>query len=144
MAADESPSDAQSSDSPLGVFARSQEQAIKVATDTLNKVRSMATAGVTSPELLLQQVTELSGAVTGMASGVTGLAGAVSQPLQEFIIQQRKLAETVAKFAEAQAELSVIVSELAQRQAATVAAVERITTPVFDLVGGKPSDPGRG
>ncbi|MEZ5213288.1 hypothetical protein MYK68_19880 [Gordonia sp. PP30] len=129
--------------SALGLFARSQEQAVKVATDTLGKVRAMATAGVTSPDVLMQQVVELSGAVTGMASGVTGLAGAVSQPMQEFIVQQRKLAETVAKFAEVQAELAVIVAEFAQRQAATVAAVERITNPVFDIVGGKPDNASR-
>ncbi|GAC57799.1 hypothetical protein GOHSU_25_00340 [Gordonia hirsuta DSM 44140 = NBRC 16056] len=126
---------------PFAVFTRSQEQAIKVATDTLNKVRAMTSAGVaTSSDVLMQQVTDLSGAVVGMAGSATGLAGAVSQPLQEFIVQQRQMSETIAKFAAAQAELAAIVAEFAQRQAATVAAVERITNPVFELVGTKHPD----
>ncbi|MFT4085572.1 MAG: hypothetical protein QM658_00205 [Gordonia sp. (in: high G+C Gram-positive bacteria)] len=127
-------------DTPLGLFAKSQEQAVKVAGDTLNKVRAMATSGVTSPDVLLTQVAELSGAVTGLASSATGLTGAVAQPLQDFLVQQRQLAEAVAKFAEVQAELAVIVSEFAQRQAAAVAAIERVANPVFDVMGGRPDE----
>lgn len=126
---------------PFAVFTKSQEQAIKVATDTLNKVKSMTTTGVSaSSDMLVQQVTDLSGAVVGMAGSATGLAGAISQPMQDFIVQQRKMSETIAKFAEAQAELAAIVAEFAQRQAATVAAIERVTNPVFDLVGAKNPD----
>ncbi|MFZ2511342.1 MAG: hypothetical protein WAW85_09670 [Gordonia sp. (in: high G+C Gram-positive bacteria)] len=123
---------------PLAVFTKSQEQAIRVATDTLNKVRTMTSTGVAaSSDVLMQQVTDLSGAVVGLAGSATGLAGAIAQPMQDFIVQQRELSETIAKFAEAQAELAAIVAEFAQRQAATVAAIERVTNPVFDIVGGK-------
>lgn len=128
-------SEAMNERNALWLFARSQEQAVKVAGETLQKVRDLATAGAAAPDALLQQVAELSGAVTGMAGSATGLAGAVAQPMQDFIVTQRKLAETIAKFAEAQAELAVVVSEFAARQAATVAAVERMTDPVFGLVG---------
>ncbi len=143
MTADENPQDPHDAANllnPLWLFAKSQEQAVRVATDTLQKVRAMASAGVAAPDVLLQQVAELSGAVTGMAGSATGLAGAVAQPMQDFIVTQRKLAETIAKFAEAQAELAVVVSEFAARQAATVAAVERMTDPVFGLVGVRRAD----
>lgn len=127
---------------PLAVFTRSQEQAIRVATDTLNKVRSMTSTGVAaSSDVLMQQVSELSGAVVGLAGGATGLAGAVAAPMHDFIVQQREMSETIAKFAEAQAELAAIVAEFAQRQAATVAAIERVTNPIFDLVGAATPDP---
>lgn len=126
---------------PFAVFTKSQEQAVKVATDTLTKVKAMKSAGVTaSSDMLMQQVVDLSGTIVGMAGSATGLAGAVSQPMQDFIVQQRKMSETIAKFAEAQAELAAIVAEFAQRQAATVAAIERVTNPIFDLVGGKDSE----
>ncbi|MGB3698282.1 MAG: hypothetical protein WBA05_12700 [Gordonia sp. (in: high G+C Gram-positive bacteria)] len=123
---------------PVGLFARSQEQAVAVAAETLQRIRAIATAGGNAPDELLRQVAELSGAVTGLAGSATGLAGAVAQPLQDFVVQQRKLAETIAKFAEAQAELSMVVAEFAQRQAATVAALEKVTTPMFGLMGARP------
>jgi hypothetical protein len=131
------PNEVTSMRNPLWLFAKSQEQAVRVASETLQKVRELASAGAAAPDVLLQQVAELSGAVTGLAGSATGLAGAVATPMQDFIVTQRKLAETIAKFAEAQAELAVVVSEFAARQAATVAAVERMTDPVFGLVGVK-------
>lgn len=127
----------QGNDDAAGIFAKSQEQAIAVATETLQRIRAIATAGGNAPDEMLRQVAELSGAVTGLAGSATGLAGSVAQPLQDFVVQQRKLAETIAKFAEAQAEMSLIVAEFAQRQAATVAALEKVTTPVFGLMGAK-------
>ncbi|NMO02690.1 hypothetical protein HH308_15870 [Gordonia sp. TBRC 11910] len=119
----------------LALFVKSQEQAVQVATDTLRKIRSMALTGVSAPDELLKQVAELSGAVTGLAGSATGVAGAVAQPLQDFIVQQRQLVETIARFASAQAELSLVVAEFAQRQAATVAALEKVTSPVLGLLG---------
>lgn len=118
----------------MGLFAKSQEQALKVAGETINRIRGVAGAAA-DPEELLRQVAELSGAVTGLAGSATGVAGAIAQPLQDFIVQQRKLAETIAKFAEVQAELSGVVAEFAQRQASTVAALEKVTTPVLGLMG---------
>lgn len=121
----------------MGLFARSQEQALRVAGETLSRVRAVATAGGNAPDELLKQVAELSSAVTGLAGSATGLAGVVAEPMHDFIVQQRKLAETIAKFAEAQAELSLIVAEFAARQAETVAALEKVTTPMFGLIGVK-------
>lgn len=120
---------------PVGLFAKSQEQAVRVAGETLQRVRAVATAGGNAPDELLRQVADLSAAVTGLAGSATGLAGVVAEPLHDFIVQQRKLAETIAKFAQAQAELSVVVAEFAQRQAETVAALEKVTTPMFGLIG---------
>ncbi|WP_290849718.1 hypothetical protein [Gordonia sp. (in: high G+C Gram-positive bacteria)] len=120
---------------PVGLFAKSQEQALRVANETLQRVRAVATAGGNAPDELLRQVADLSTAVTGLAGSATGLAGVVAEPLHDFIVQQRKLAETIAKFAQAQAELSVVVAEFAQRQAETVAALEKVTTPMFGLIG---------
>ncbi|MBM7365638.1 hypothetical protein [Gordonia hydrophobica] len=129
-----------STDDPAGLFARSQEQALRVAGETLQRVRAIATAGGNAPDELLKQVAELSTAVTGLAGSATGLAGVIAEPMHDFIVQQRQLAETIAKFAEAQAELSGIVAEFAQRQAETVAALEKVTTPVFGLMGVKTDD----
>ena len=130
-----------SGDDPAGLFARSQEQALRVASETLNRVRAVATAGGNAPDELLKQVAELSSAVTGLAGSATGLAGVVAEPMHDFIVQQRRLAETIAKFAEAQSELSLIVAEFAQRQAETVAALEKVTTPMFGLIGVKTDEP---
>lgn len=140
MPDEESPTSTSAAVDALGLFAKSQEQALKVANETFNRAKAMTGLGVAAPAALAQQVADLSSAVAGLAGGATGVAGAVVQPLQDFIVQQRKMAETVAKFAEVQAELAQIVAEFADRQAAAVAAVERLTVPVFDLMGTKGAD----
>ncbi|WP_408896179.1 hypothetical protein ACJ5H2_14825 [Nocardioides sp. R1-1] len=126
---------------PLDLLARSQQVALKLTTDVLRGVRDTAVAGVTQPEELAKQVGELAGAVAGMAGAVSGLAGATAQPLQDFIVRQRELADTVHTLAEAQAELAAVVATLAERHADAVAALERVTAPVFALVGTDPTPP---
>ena len=144
MSEPEKPDEGQRTYDAMWLFSKSQEQAVKVASETLHKIRGMAVAGASAgaaaPDELMRQVAELSGAVTSLAGSATGVAGAVAQPMQDFIIQQRKLAETIAKFAEVQAELSGVVAEFAQRQAATVAALEKVTTPVLGLMGAQQND----
>jgi len=76
-----------------------------------------------------------------MAGAVTSLAGATAQPLQDFIVRQRELADTVHTLAEAQAELASVVAKLAERHAEAVAALEKVTAPVFAIVGTEPTAP---
>lgn len=122
---------------PLELLNMSQKAAVKLAADSLRTIRDAAVAGATQPDELIHQVSTLAGAVTG-------LAGATAQPLQDFIVRQRELAETIGKLADAQAELAGIVADLAERHAATVTALEQVTAPIFGLVGTDPTPPGRG
>ncbi|WP_203335782.1 hypothetical protein [Nocardioides limicola] len=131
-------------ENPFELLAKSQHLALKLASDTLRTVKETAVTGVTAPEELITQIAELSGAVAGLAGSISGLAGATAQPLQDFIVRQRELAETVAKFADAQSELSGIVAELAERQAEAVKALEKVTGPFFHLAGTQPTKPTRG
>jgi methyl-accepting chemotaxis protein len=126
-------------DHPLDLLIKSQQAALKLAGEVVRTVRDTAVAGVSGPDELTRQVGELAGAVAGMATAVTGIAGATAQPLQDFIVRQRELADTVAALAEAQADLARIVSALAERHADTVAALEKVTAPVFAVVGTEPS-----
>lgn len=126
---------------PLDLLVKSQQAALKLTTDVLRTVRDTAVTGVTQPDQLAQQVGELAGAVAGMATAVTGIAGATAQPLQDFIVRQRELADTVHALAEAQAELAGVVATLAERHADAVAALEKVTAPVFALVGTEPTPP---
>ena len=128
-------------DNPLELLLKSQQVAVKLATDTLRTVRDTAVTGVTQPEELVRQVGDLAGAVASMGAAITGLAGATAQPLQDFIVRQRELADTVATLAEAQAELAGVVAKLAERHADAVAALEKVTAPVFAIVGTDPTAP---
>lgn len=126
---------------PIDLLMRSQQVALKLTTDVLRTVRDTAVTGVTHPDDLAKQVGELAGAVAGMATAVTGIAGASAQPLQDFIVRQRELADTVHTLAEAQAELAAVVASLAERHADAVSALERLTAPVFAVVGTEATPP---
>lgn len=119
---------------PLALLTKSQQIAVKLAADTLRTVRDTAVTGVTAPEDLVRQV-------AGLADAVTGLAAATAQPLQDFIVRQRELADTMATLASAQSELALIVASLAERHAATVTALEKMSAPVFAMVGAEPTAP---
>ncbi|MDQ6522363.1 hypothetical protein RB608_02075 [Nocardioides sp. LHD-245] len=126
---------------PLDLLIKSQQVALKLTTDVLRGVRDTAVTGVTRPDELAQQVGELAGAVAGMAGAVTSLAGSTAQPLQDFIVRQRELADTVHTLAEAQAQLADVVATLAERHAEAVAALEKVTAPIFAIVGTEPTPP---
>ncbi|GAB4005581.1 hypothetical protein [Nocardioides ultimimeridianus] len=132
---------------PIDLMLAASAAATKLATDTMRLAASTAMAGVTRPEELASQlsgqVADLAGTVAGMASAFTGLAGTTAQPLQDFVVRQRELADTVASLAEAQAHLAEIVSGLADRQAEVVAALENVTAPLFQFMGTKPTKPAR-
>ena len=126
---------------PLDLLIKSQQIALKLTTDVLKGVRDTAVTGVTQPDELARQVGDLAGAVAGMAGAVTTLASSTAQPLQDFIVRQRELADTVHALAEAQAELAGVVAKLAERHADAVAALEKVTAPVFAIVGTEPTPP---
>lgn len=128
-------------DNPLELLLKSQQVAVRLAADTLRTVRDTAVTGVTQPDELVRQVGDLAGAVASMGAAITGLAGATAQPLQDFIVRQRELADTVATLAEAQAELAQVVAKLAERHADAVTALEKVTAPVFAIVGTEPTPP---
>jgi len=128
-------------DNPIELLIRSQQIALKLAGDTLRTVTNAAVTGVTQPDELVHQVGDLAGAVANMAGAITGLAGATAQPLQDFIVRQRELAETVATLAEAQSELASVVATLAERHADAVTALEKVTAPIFAVVGTDPTPP---
>ncbi len=128
-------------DNPIDLLIKSQQMALKLAGDTLRTVTNAAVTGVTAPDELVRQVGDLASAVASMATAITGLAGATAQPLQDFIVRQRELADTVAMLAEAQADLAEVVATLAERHAEAVTALERVTAPVFAMVGTEPTPP---
>ena len=128
-------------DNPIELLIKSQQLALKLAGDTLRTVTNAAVTGVTAPDELVRQVGDLASAVASMATAITGLAGATAQPLQDFIVRQRELADTVAMLAEAQADLAEVVATLAERHADAVTALERVTAPVFAMVGTEPTPP---
>jgi hypothetical protein len=121
---------------PFHLLSRSQQLAVRVVSDTVRTIRDTAVTGVTAPEDLVRQV-------AGLADALMGLTAASAQPLQDFLVRQRELADTMAKLAAAQAELSAIVADLAERHAATVTALERMSAPVFAVVGTHPPDGSR-
>lgn len=128
-------------ENPLELLIRSQQVALRLASDTIRTVTNAAVTGVTQPDELVRQVGDLANAVAGMAGAITGLAGEAAQPLQDFIVRQRELADTVAVLAEAQADLAAVVAKLAERHADAVTALEKVTAPVFTLVGTDPTPP---
>ena len=128
-------------ENPIDLLIKSQQMALKLASDTLRTVTGAAVTGLTAPDELVRQVGDLAGAVAGMANAITGLAGATAQPLQDFIVRQRELADTVSTLAEAQADLAAVVAKLAERHADAVTALERVTAPVFAIVGTEVTPP---
>lgn len=134
---------------PFELFLKSQQAAFKMATDiatglatnTARTVRDAATASGIPTDDLVRQVGDLAGVVGSMAGAVTGLAGATAQPLQDFLVRQRELADTVATLADAQADLAEVVSRLAERHAEAVTALENLTAPLFSVIGTAPTEP---
>ena len=128
-------------DSPLDLFIKPQKPALGLAADTLRLARDTAVTGVTQPDQLVKQVAELAAAVASMSSAITGIASSTAQPLQDFIVRQRELADTVSALADAQADLAGVVATLAERHADVVSALEKVTAPVFAVVGTSPTPP---
>lgn len=128
-------------DNPIEMLIKSQQAAIKVATETVKAVADAAVTGVTQPKELVGQVADLAGSVAGLAGVMQNLLGATAQPLQDLIVRQRELADTVAVLADAQADMAAVVSKLAERHAAAVAALEKLSSPIFVVAGTAPTTP---
>lgn len=128
-------------DNPIEILIKSQQAAMKVASDTLKAVANAAVTGVTQPTELVGQVADLAGSVAGVAGVMQNLIGATAQPLQDVLVRQRELADTVAVLADAQADMAAVVSKLAERHAAAVAALEKLSAPIFTVAGTSPTSP---
>lgn len=132
-------------ENPLDLVLSVQRAATRLAAETVRTTANLAVTGVTRPEELAGQVAgqvaDLAGTVAGLAGAISGLAGEAAQPLQDFVVRQRELADTVATLAEAQADLAGVVAKLAERHAEVVASLEKVTAPVFTFVGTDPTPP---
>lgn len=111
---------------PLALLNKSQKIALGVAGEAFD---ALLTVGRTAaqPEEAVRQLSALVGAVGDLAS-------ASVQPLQDVIVRQREVAETMAKLAGAQSELAQIIESLAQKHAAFVESLEALSAPFFGLV----------
>lgn len=111
---------------PFALLDRSQRLAVGVASEAFDALLALGRTA-TQPDEALRQLSAL-------MSAVGDLAGATVQPMQDFIVQQRELADTMANIARLQSELAQLVETVAQKHAAVVASVESMTAPVFGLV----------
>lgn len=110
------------------LLTKPQRMALGLAGDALKTLQRTVVAGAAGPEELVRHV-------SAVLDAAGGLATATAQPLQDFVVRQRELADTMASLAVAQAELAGLVATLAQRHAEAVAALERVTAPAFGLMG---------
>ncbi|MDT0202884.1 hypothetical protein [Nocardioides sp. AE5] len=113
---------------PFELLTRSQRAALNLTTTAFNSLVEAGRAGITAPEEIATQVTDLLGALGN-------LAGATAQPLQDFVTRQRELADTMASLAQMHAEMATLVASVAQRHADVVEAMERLSAPVLGLAG---------
>jgi hypothetical protein len=128
-------------ENPIEILIKSQQAALRVASDTVKAVANAAVTGVTEPKELIGQVADLASSVAGLAGVMQNLLGATAQPLQDLLVRQRELADTVAVLADAQADMAAVVSKLAERHAAAVAALEKLSSPIFLVAGTSPTSP---
>ncbi len=115
-------------DSYWDLLTKPQRAALGLAGEALKTLQRTVVAGAAGPDELVRQVSALLDAAGGLAT-------ATAQPLQDFVVRQRELADTMASLAVAQAELAGLVATLAQRHAEAVAALEKVTAPAFGLMG---------
>lgn len=111
---------------PFALLSKSQKLAVDAATGALD---ALVTIGKTAaqPDEAVRQISAL-------ANAVGDLASASVQPLQDFVVKQREIADTMASLASVQADLAALVESLAHRHAAVVQSLENLTAPVFSLV----------
>lgn len=111
---------------PFALLNKSQKVALGVAGDAFDALLAVGPTA-TQPEEAVRQLSTLVGAVGDLAS-------ASVQPLQDVIVRQREVAETMANLATAQSELAQIIEALAQKHAAFVESLEALSAPFFGLV----------
>lgn len=111
---------------PFALLNKSQKIALGVAGEAFDALISIGKTA-TQPDEAIRQLSSL-------VTAVGDLASASVQPLQDFIVKQREIADTMANLATVQADLAVLVETLAHRHAAIVESLENLTAPVFGLV----------
>jgi hypothetical protein len=111
---------------PFALLNKSQKMALGVAGDAFDALLAVGRTA-TQPEEAVRQLSTLVAAVGDLAS-------ASVQPLQDVIVRQREVAETMASLATAQSELAQIIESLAQKHAAFVESLESLSAPFFGLV----------
>ncbi len=119
---------------PIALLSRSQKLALDAATGALDALVAVGKTA-TQPDEAVRQIGAL-------ANAVGDLASASVQPLQDFIVKQREIADTMASLASVQADLAGLVESLAQRHASLVQSLETLTAPVFSrVIREAPADP---
>lgn len=111
---------------PFALLDRSQRIALGVATEAFDTLLAVGRTA-TQPDEAVRQLSTL-------VSAVGDLAAMTVQPMQDFIVQQRELADTMAHIARLQGELAELVETVATKHQALVHSVESMTAPVFGLV----------
>lgn len=111
---------------PFQLLNKSQKLALDVAGEAFDALLSLGKTAAQPDEAIRQ--------LSSLVSAVGDLASASVQPLQDFIVKQREIADTMANLASVQADLAAMVETLAQRHAAVVESLENLTAPVFGLV----------
>lgn len=127
--AEQDPGPGPSSRHPLDPFAlldKSQRVALGVASEAFDALLAVGRTA-TQPDEAIRQMSALVGAIGDLAS-------ATAEPMQNFLIQQRELADTMANIARVQSELADLVEPVAVKHAAVVESLESLTAPVFGLV----------
>lgn len=115
---------------PFALLDKSQRVALDVAGDAFNALKAVGRTA-TQPDEAVRQLSTLVAAVGDLAS-------ASVKPMQDMIVRQRELADTLATLTKAQSELAQLVESLAARHAAFVESLEAATAPVFGLVVREP------
>lgn len=125
---------------PFALLSKSQKMALDAASGALDALVAVGRTAAQPDEAVRQIAT--------LANAVGDLAAASVQPLQDFVIKQREIADTMASLASVQADLAVLVESLAHRHASLVQSLENLTAPVFGMVAREqkgsdaPQDPG--
>jgi hypothetical protein len=117
---------ARSAFDPFGLLDMSQRVALGVASDAFDALVAVGRTAA-QPDEAVRQISALVGAIGDLAS-------ATAQPMQNFIVQQRELADTMANIARVQTELAGLIESVAVKHAAAVESLESLTAPVFGLV----------
>jgi predicted lipid-binding transport protein (Tim44 family) len=111
---------------PFALLSKSQKMALDAANGALDALVSVGRTAAQPDEAVRQ--------IAALANAVGDLASASVQPLQDFVIKQREIADTLANLATVQADLAVLVESLAHGHAGLVQSLETLTAPVFSRV----------
>lgn len=109
---------------PFKAVSASQRKARELAAEAVNNVVKAGTTAVGNPEEAIHRLTTLVAAIGDLAASTT-------KPLEVVISNQRALSNAMASFAQLQADLAVVVEQMAQSHAAVIDALETLATPAL-------------